>query len=1382
MKASALLLLVALLPNVNSITLAQEVFSGDTLTVRFDRWAGLGFAPEIADGMLDSRSWIVSGLSDGAMDFGETRLGGDFGRGVSTGRVITGGVYAFAPAADVRLLGFQPTGTDLAPGSAILKIQRGNSLTASAVGVSYDMWYYNDQGRSTLIELEWSTDGVNFVASNGGGFMTPAAAEVGVAWTKQTASASLPTGVAGGSGTLYIRWLMRDGSGTGSRDEWGLEEIRVYIVEDNDDDDDTTPPEPPPYAEKPTVQARNIELIARSDTSMRVTWERGNGDYSILAALPDGVTRCETDTSATYNAHPNIHVAGLTKNGCRVLWSGSEDQAIVLGLKPLEHIMLTALEFNGEGGRENYLEDAQEVVIFQTRAPSPPPIESFRAQLVTFDEVIFTWATPLAGSVKVLVADQIPSTSDILHYIDGEKTSVGIDDSGCMAAPCTISRDLVGSRYVIAFAIDGPVGLQSVQKQPVAVWEADWPDPNKGRLLGEWDFDLESSSPSYSVWEHQNVAITVVGARDRGYATGRTGKASYADQWHAPHLEKAWMLTLTTHGLSLAYIELRVISSASGPAKFQVICEAQNQMYTSSKIVEAASVWATSTIQSVELPAPCLNQSLVKLLITPLEDVALNGNSISRSGTSRLDDVKLYGNYFDGSLPLMGDPQLSDNSDAGVSLTGKWISAIGKWPSRQSLILESKGNVEEKFYPVSDLIDEFRLLGLEPATQYRTSHCGFVGEAYACSRPVEFATPYEPPAMPVITHHRIIAPDSLEVHVASSGFDVVVYAPLGSVQPQLSDSTGLEQLDGTEFRYNSRSSGHRPFLIGGLRPGSRYRFWAIAVAGPDSLARYSRPDHPYLDIAIPRLAEPVMPDLDMTVQQKSMNSVAISVSEPDTSLLLFAVTPYGIEPKRPEDDVFYRHGNQYSQGDRIGEATYVLADAEDRILTINGLPLGQKWLLRVYAFNALNGSITYSSSFAEITFETLPDPVLKPMTADEVWNVASGDTIATTGTVLWLNDPVMLVQLNGGNLLLGDPQGRLSPQTLPQEIALVAAKNESGYEIIDFRLMGEPTQITTQPHIVHPDSSNISIQRHARVTIGNVLKTNSTCQDGSKMYRQRGRLPRSICVIGSQPSDDSGTLEQEWAITGFPLYDPSASQLDIVVASTSDITIYSPPEPVLLSPNKDQLISWTRNDDPDVEFKWKINPALRPYDQYPDSVAMVAYFLTRGVDWAVVNMMKLDPGEGSRSFRASELHRTHSGSDSLQLTVELDWTVGLTRSVDHAESLVATDRWVSIRLLRLKALYDTDVMETPDSFMLEPARPNPFNPSTSLRVHVPTVGRLEIVVYDILGRRVSTLHNGVMMPGVFDFEWDAARLPSGIYIFRAAFGNHYLTQPVTLLK
>jgi hypothetical protein len=72
----------------------------------------------------------------------------------------------------------------------------------------------------------------------------------------------------------------------------------------------------------------------------------------------------------------------------------------------------------------------------------------------------------------------------------------------------------------------------------------------------------------------------------------------------------------------------------------------------------------------------------------------------------------------------------------------------------------------------------------------------------------------------------------------------------------------------------------------------------------------------------------------------------------------------------------------------------------------------------------------------------------------------------------------------------------------------------------------------------------------------------------------------------------------------------------------------------------------------------------------------------------------------------------------------------------------------------------------PTSFVLEPSYPNPFNPTTTLRDQVPVPGFVEIVVYDVLGRKVADLVTRDLEPGYFSVQWDASSRASGLYVAR----------------
>jgi hypothetical protein len=62
--------------------------------------------------------------------------------------------------------------------------------------------------------------------------------------------------------------------------------------------------------------------------------------------------------------------------------------------------------------------------------------------------------------------------------------------------------------------------------------------------------------------------------------------------------------------------------------------------------------------------------------------------------------------------------------------------------------------------------------------------------------------------------------------------------------------------------------------------------------------------------------------------------------------------------------------------------------------------------------------------------------------------------------------------------------------------------------------------------------------------------------------------------------------------------------------------------------------------------------------------------------------------------------------------------------------------------------------------------PNPFNATTSIRFDLPTPGAVRLVVYDVLGREIETLVDGVRPAGSHEVVFDASRLMSGVYFYR----------------
>ncbi|MFA7360424.1 MAG: T9SS type A sorting domain-containing protein [Candidatus Kapaibacterium sp.] len=74
--------------------------------------------------------------------------------------------------------------------------------------------------------------------------------------------------------------------------------------------------------------------------------------------------------------------------------------------------------------------------------------------------------------------------------------------------------------------------------------------------------------------------------------------------------------------------------------------------------------------------------------------------------------------------------------------------------------------------------------------------------------------------------------------------------------------------------------------------------------------------------------------------------------------------------------------------------------------------------------------------------------------------------------------------------------------------------------------------------------------------------------------------------------------------------------------------------------------------------------------------------------------------------------------------------------------------------------------QTPETYKLSQNYPNPFNPVTNIDFSILKAGFVNIKIFDILGREVSTLVSQNMNPGNYSYKFDAKNLSSGVYFYK----------------
>jgi hypothetical protein len=93
-----------------------------------------------------------------------------------------------------------------------------------------------------------------------------------------------------------------------------------------------------------------------------------------------------------------------------------------------------------------------------------------------------------------------------------------------------------------------------------------------------------------------------------------------------------------------------------------------------------------------------------------------------------------------------------------------------------------------------------------------------------------------------------------------------------------------------------------------------------------------------------------------------------------------------------------------------------------------------------------------------------------------------------------------------------------------------------------------------------------------------------------------------------------------------------------------------------------------------------------------------------------------------------------------------------------------------------------DRTDRPFEFGLAQNYPNPFNPTTNIVYTLAETSDVNLVVYDILGRRVASLVNETQMAGQYNVNFDAVRLASGTYLYRLEAGDFTSVKKMMLIK
>jgi len=136
----------------------------------------------------------------------------------------------------------------------------------------------------------------------------------------------------------------------------------------------------------------------------------------------------------------------------------------------------------------------------------------------------------------------------------------------------------------------------------------------------------------------------------------------------------------------------------------------------------------------------------------------------------------------------------------------------------------------------------------------------------------------------------------------------------------------------------------------------------------------------------------------------------------------------------------------------------------------------------------------------------------------------------------------------------------------------------------------------------------------------------------------------------------------------------------------------------------------------------------------------------------------------------------NNGTSTNPFTLTAPGPGNYTVNAGHASPL----RWDSVSVNF--TVTDVGDNSNPNEFNLFDNYPNPFNPSTIIRYSIPELSFTSIKIYDALGKEVSSLVNESKSAGIYEVEFNASNLSSGIYYYTLQAGSFTQTKKMILTK
>lgn len=138
--------------------------------------------------------------------------------------------------------------------------------------------------------------------------------------------------------------------------------------------------------------------------------------------------------------------------------------------------------------------------------------------------------------------------------------------------------------------------------------------------------------------------------------------------------------------------------------------------------------------------------------------------------------------------------------------------------------------------------------------------------------------------------------------------------------------------------------------------------------------------------------------------------------------------------------------------------------------------------------------------------------------------------------------------------------------------------------------------------------------------------------------------------------------------------------------------------------------------------------------------------------------------------------------ESVDLQTNASRTVYMAIAAGNDEADMLSNMGVAVQKYYSITSVEVDHNSVPDGYVLEQNYPNPFNPSTAIKFGIPEASNVRLKIFNSLGEEVAELVNEYMDAGTYTYNFDASKLPSGIYVYTLQAGEQLISKKMTLIK